>query len=124
MTVIQVKDVSIAFTVDSHNIKSFKEYVLKGAFAKRAKEKLFTALNKVSLEISSGESVAILGHNGSGKSTLLKVIAGIVPPTAGTVSTSGLIAPMIELGTGFDPELSGRENIYLSCMIMESSKVK
>jgi ABC-type polysaccharide/polyol phosphate transport system ATPase subunit len=88
----------------------------------KASVKTFKALSNVSFKVSRGESVALIGHNGCGKSTLLKTIAGLIIPQAGHVSTSGRIAPMIELGAGFDFELSGRENIELSCMLMGLSR--
>jgi ABC-2 type transport system ATP-binding protein len=95
----------------------FKEYVL-GYLQRQHESRIFRALADVNFEIQKGEAVALLGHNGCGKSTLLKVIAGIIPPSAGRIDTWGRIAPMIELGAGFDFELSGRENILLSCMLM------
>jgi ABC-2 type transport system ATP-binding protein len=76
------------------------------------------ALDDVSVYAEKGECIALVGHNGCGKSTLLKVIAGILQPIAGDISIKGRIAPLIELGAGFDPELSGRENVYLSCSLM------
>jgi ABC-type polysaccharide/polyol phosphate transport system ATPase subunit len=84
--------------------------------------KTFNALSNVSLTVNRGESLALIGHNGCGKSTLLKTIAGLIIPQNGKVITSGRIAPMIELGAGFDFELSGRENIELSCMLMGLSR--
>jgi ABC-type polysaccharide/polyol phosphate transport system ATPase subunit len=88
----------------------------------KASVKTFKALSNVSFKVNRGESVALIGHNGCGKSTLLKTIAGLIIPQTGHVSTSGRIAPMIELGAGFDFELSGRENIELSCMLMGLSR--
>lgn len=84
--------------------------------------RVFRALNGVSLEVKRGECVALVGHNGCGKSTLLKVIAGILKPHSGHVRVSGRIAPLIELGAGFDPELTGRENVYLACNLMGLTK--
>ncbi len=82
----------------------------------------FTALDDLNLEIAAGSSVGLLGHNGSGKSTLLKCIAGILRPSVGTVQVAGRVAAMLELGVGFSPELTGRENVYLNGTILGLSK--
>ncbi|MGA0571607.1 ABC transporter ATP-binding protein [Variovorax sp. VNK109] len=85
------------------------------------KPKPFQALRDVSLSLRSGESVALLGANGSGKSTLLQLVAGILAPTTGHVRVNGRLAPLIELGVGFHPELSGRENVFLNAALMGMS---
>jgi ABC-2 type transport system ATP-binding protein/lipopolysaccharide transport system ATP-binding protein len=82
----------------------------------------FHALNNVNLEVKPGEVLGIIGHNGAGKSTLLKVIARVLRPTKGRVILRGRISPLLELGAGFDPELTGRENIYLNSAILGFSK--
>lgn len=112
-SIIRVDNVSMMFNLSSERINSIKEY-----FVKAVKHELhyheFWALKNISFEVKKGESIGIVGLNGSGKSTLLKIISGILKPTSGTVETFGSIAPLIELGAGFDPDLSARENIYLN----------
>ncbi|MGE3845099.1 MAG: ABC transporter ATP-binding protein, partial [Vicinamibacterales bacterium] len=78
----------------------------------------FRALDDVSFTVNRGETLGIIGRNGGGKSTVLKLIAGVTQPTAGMISTSGRIAPLLELGTGFHPDLTGRENVYLNGCIL------
>lgn len=117
MPAVSARHISVEYTVHDYKFTTFKEYVLQ-KLRGQSQARKFAALQDVSVTIERGESVALIGHNGSGKSTLLKVIAGIIPPSAGELTTKGRIAPMIELGTGFDPELSGRENIMLSCTVM------
>jgi ABC-type polysaccharide/polyol phosphate transport system ATPase subunit len=102
-------------------IKSIKEYFM--TFIKgKLKYEEFDALNDVSFEVRKGEVVGIIGHNGAGKSTILKVISGILKPTKGEVTISGNIVPMFELGSGFDHDLTGRENIFLNGAILGYSK--
>ena len=91
---------------------------------KRARFTEFKALNDVSLRIEHGESVGLVGHNGSGKSTLLKVMARILPPDRGRVDTDGTVATLLELGAGFSPELTGRENMYLNGSILGLSRAE
>jgi ABC-type polysaccharide/polyol phosphate transport system ATPase subunit len=91
-------------------------------FRQREKHQVFEALKGISFAIGKGEVVGIVGRNGSGKSTILKVIAGIYKPTSGTVQTDGQIAAMIELGAGFHPELTGRENIMISGLLLGYSR--
>ena len=116
-TVIQVEDVSMMFNLSSEKLDSIKEYVIK-----MLKHELhfqeFWALQNISFELKKGESLGIIGLNGSEKSTLLKIISGILKPTRGQVFTAGSIAPLIELGAGFDADLSARENIYLNGAIL------
>ena len=119
--VIKVSNVSVSYTIPEHRFSGIKEFVLNG-FGRHSGKKMFQALQDISLTIERGSSVAFIGHNGCGKSTLLKTIAGVIHPQTGEVTTLGRIAPMIELGVGFDPELSGRENIVLSCMLMGLSR--
>lgn len=121
MGIIQAVNVSVEYSSPRYRTDTLKEYLVN-RLAGRNSIQVVRALNNVSLRIEAGEAVAFVGHNGSGKSTLLKVLAGIIHPTQGSVSTKGRIAPMIELGAGFDHELSGAENIYLSCMLMGLQK--
>lgn len=113
MNAIEVEHVSIRFNLASEQVSSLKEYLIKLT----KKQLLFTeffALQDISFTLPKGESMGIVGVNGSGKSTLLKVIAGIYMPYQGSVRVNGVIAPLIELGAGFDGELTARENIYLN----------
>jgi len=114
-TVIKFKNVTKKFSLLSQ--KTFKEFIpalIKGEETKKG----FTALDDISFEIQKGETIGIIGPNGSGKSTILKLIAGVMSPTTGTVTTQGKISPLIELGAGMHPELTGRENIYLNGAIL------
>ena len=119
--VVKVEDVTMRFTLNKEKVDNLKEY-----FIRMIKGKLeynnFTALNKVSFEIYKGDRLAILGLNGAGKSTLLKTIVGVYKPTEGTIYKEGVIAPLLELGAGFDPNYTGRENIYLYGAILGYSR--
>lgn len=111
--VVQVDDVSQVFNRASEQYNSLKEYAL--ALAKHElRFKEFRALDHVSFEVHKGEAFGLVGTNGSGKSTMLKIIAGVLKPSAGTCRVTGTIAPLIELGAGFDLELTAKENIYLN----------
>ena len=116
-TMIEVENVSMVFNLATERVDTLKEYVLKLAKHQLMVQK-FYALRDINLEIERGEAVALIGVNGSGKSTLLKVIAGVLHPTTGSVQVHGSIAPMIELGAGFDPELTARENIFLNGAVL------
>lgn len=120
-TAIEVRDVSVKFRLSDDRIFSMKEFVTK-KLAGKLNYKEFWALSGVSFSVAKGEVVGIIGRNGSGKSTLLKVISGIIKPTKGLVTTYGKIAPMLELGSGFDPDLTGRENIFLNGAILGYGK--
>ena len=120
-SVIKVDNVSMMFNLSSEKIDSIKEYIIK-MFKRQIHFQEFWALNDVSFELEKGDSLGIIGLNGSGKSTLLKIISGILKPTKGSVKTVGSIAPLIELGAGFDPDLSARENIYLNGAILGYSR--
>jgi len=115
--VIKVEDISMMFNLSSEKIDSIKEYLIK-AVRHELHFQEFWALEHVSFELEKGDSLGIIGLNGSGKSTLLKIISGILKPTKGRVFTAGSIAPLIELGAGFDANLSARENIYLNGAIL------
>ena len=113
MPIIQVDNVSMRFNLAQEKTETLKEYTVK-----LLKHQLFFnefyALQDVSFSIEPGESVALIGRNGSGKSTMLKLIAGVMYPSKGSVRVNGEIAPLIELGAGFDMELTARENVYLN----------
>lgn len=115
--VVSVNDVSMMFNLSSEKIDSIKEYFVK-AVRHELHFQEFWALKNVSFTLEKGDSIGIIGLNGSGKSTLLKIVSGILKPTKGTVETAGSIAPLIELGAGFDANLSARENIYLNGAIL------
>lgn len=116
-TVIEVKDVSMHFNLMVERVDSIKEYVMKLLKGKLLYND-FVALSHVSFDVHKGEIVGLVGLNGAGKSTLLKIIAGVLKPTEGKVITRGTIAPLIEVGAGFDPELTARENVYLNGAIL------
>lgn len=117
LPIIEVKNVSMRFNLATEKTDTIKEY-----FVKLLKRQLmfneFYALKGVSLTVNRGEAVALIGANGSGKSTLLKCIAGVLHPTTGSIEVRGSIAPLIELGAGFDPDLTARENIYLNGAVL------
>ena len=118
-TMVEVNHVSMVFNIASEQLNSLKEYAI--ALSKRELHfKEFRALDDVSLEVKRGDVFGILGTNGSGKSTLLKIIAGVLEPTKGTCTVNGDIAPLIELGAGFDMELTARENIFLNGALLLS----
>lgn len=109
---VSVKDVGMCFNVSHERVDNLKEYVIR--FLKRdLKYNEFWALKDISFDIKKGERLGVLGLNGSGKSTLLKIVSGVLKPTVGSISTQGVIAPLLELGAGFHSEYTGRENIYL-----------
>lgn len=119
--IVEVDNLTIRFNMASEKVDNLKEYVIKLA-KKELNFKEFLALQEVSLKVKKGESWALIGVNGSGKSTLLKAISGILKPYKGTVSVYGEIAPLIELGAGFDGNLTARENIYLNGTVLGHSK--
>ncbi|TFD70101.1 ABC transporter ATP-binding protein [Cryobacterium sp. Hb1] len=114
-TIISVSDVSKKFVLHKH--KSLKERIVNANTAKQHRQD-FWALRNISLDVETGSTVGLVGHNGSGKSTLLKVIGGIIEPTSGTVKRRGRMAALLELGAGFHPDLTGRENVYLNAAIL------
>ncbi|MBO2944785.1 ATP-binding cassette domain-containing protein [Paenibacillus sp. F411] len=118
---IELNDVSMKFRMSNDKILSLKEFVVKKLSGK-LEYKDFTAIDNVSFSIEKGEVVGIVGSNGAGKSTLLKIIAGILSPSKGDVQIKGTIAPMLELGAGFDMDLTARENIFLNGAILGYSK--
>ena len=114
---IRVNDVSMMFNLSTEKIDNLKEYVIR-ILKRTLSFREFWAVKNVSITVQSGDRVGIIGLNGSGKSTLLKLIAGVLKPTQGTVVSCGKIAPLIELGAGFDQDLSVRENIFLNGAIL------
>ena len=119
--VIDVSDVTVRFNRASQQVNNLKEYVIK-MVKKELMFQEFLALQDVSLQVRKGEAWGIVGTNGSGKSTLLKLICGILKPYKGSVSLSGTIAPLIELGAGFDGELTARENVLLNGTLLGYSE--
>jgi len=111
--VISVKDVSMMFNLSRDKVMGLKEYIVKGLKRQLFYDE-FWALNDVSFDVQRGEVVGILGLNGSGKSTLLKLIAGVFKPTKGSIDVCGSVAPLLELGSGFDPEFSAKENVFMN----------
>lgn len=119
---LKVNDVSIRFNLSKEKVDNLKELILKKLKGEKIRFNEFWALKNVSFDLYRGDRLGILGLNGAGKSTLLKVIAGVYKPTSGSVKRYGHIAPMIELGAGFDPNYTGRENIYLYGSVLGFSR--
>ena len=115
--IITVENISMRFNLAEEKTDTLKEYFLKMVTGKLHFQE-FYALRDVSFSVEKGESVALIGRNGSGKSTMLKIIAGVLSASSGNVCVSGSIAPLIELGAGFDFDLTARENIYLNGAVM------
>ncbi len=120
-TIISVNNVSMRFNLAKEKVDSLKEYLIRAVKGKLQYDE-FWALNDVSFDVKKGDSVGLIGLNGSGKSTMLKVIAGVLKPTKGNVMVNGSVAPLIELGAGFDFDLTGRENIYLNGALLGRSR--
>ncbi len=115
--VISLQDIVVSYRAPTERFATFKEYAIR-VVQGRVKHTEFLAVDHINLDIYPGEVFGIIGQNGAGKSTLLKVIARVLPPTEGRVVISGWIAPLLELGAGFHPELTGRENIFLNGAIL------
>ena len=111
-TAVKVENVSVMFNLNKEKVDNIKEYLIK-MVKRELRFTEFWALKNISFEVKQGERIGILGFNGAGKSTMLKVIAGVLKPTKGSVEVNGVIAPLLELGAGFDMNYSGSENIYL-----------
>lgn len=120
--IIVADNVSMCFNLASEHVDSLKDLLIKKIKFQSCSFDEFWALNNISFSVDKGESCALIGANGSGKSTMLKIISGILTPTKGSVEVNGSIAPLIELGAGFDYELTGRENIFLNGAILGYSK--
>lgn len=118
---IDLQHVSMRFNMSRERVDSIKEYMVRLVRRELFYDE-FWALKDVSFSVVNGEVVGLLGLNGAGKSTLLKVVAGVMKPTEGTATVNGTIAPLIELGAGFDPDLTARENVYMNGAILGYSK--
>jgi ABC-2 type transport system ATP-binding protein len=118
---IHLQDVGLCYRLAKHRIPSFKEYAIHWMRGALRYEELW-ALDAIDLTVHRGESLGIVGRNGAGKSTLLKVISKVLKPTRGRAEIRGTLAPILELGTGFDVELSGHENIYLNGLLLGHSR--
>ncbi len=119
--VIELKNVGIKFNLSQEKVDSLKEYVIK-LIKKELMYNEFWALKDVTFSVKKGDRVGLLGLNGAGKSTLLKIICGVYKPSEGTVSHKGVIAPLLELGAGFDPQYTGKENIFLYGSVLGYSR--
>ncbi|KHF35102.1 Teichoic acids export ATP-binding protein TagH [Paenibacillus sp. P1XP2] len=119
--IIDIQDVSMCFNMATEKITTVKEFIIKKLKGQISYTE-FWALSNISFQIKKGEMFGVLGLNGAGKSTLLKVIAGVLKPTKGQIRVCGRMAPLIELGAGFDAELTARENIYLNGAVLGYSK--
>lgn len=118
---IRLDRVSMKFNMSRERVDSIKEYIVK-ALKRQLFFDEFWALKDISFEVKKGEVFGLIGLNGAGKSTLLKLVAGVMKPTSGTVMVDGTIAPLIELGAGFDPDLTARENIYMNGAVLGYNK--
>ena len=118
---IRAKNISVRYLMTYDRVKSIKEYLVQ-LIKRQIQYEEFWALKDISFTVKRGEVLGIIGHNGAGKSTLLKVISGILKPTEGTVEVKGTVVPMLELGSGFDFDLTGRENVFLNGAILGYSE--
>jgi len=119
--IIELTDVSVRYRLAKHRPPSLKEYAIHWITGALTYEPLW-ALSGVSLSVAPGENLGIVGRNGAGKSTLLKVISRVLKPTRGRVEVHGQVAPILALGTGFDYELTGRENVLLNALLLGHSR--
>lgn len=114
---VEARHITMDFRIDQNRTTNLKEFVVD-ALHRQTHTTTFRALDDVSFTAEKGSVAGLIGHNGAGKSTLLKIISGIYPPTSGSVALQGTLVPMLELGSGFDAELTGRENIFLNGAIL------
>ena len=120
-TVIRLENVSVRYRLPEERIGTFKEYMIR-LLQKRVRYNSFFALNNVNIDIKKGEIFGFIGRNGAGKSTLLKVVSRVLVPTEGRVWIKGWVSPLLELGAGFHPELTGRENVFLNGTLLGHSR--
>jgi ABC-type polysaccharide/polyol phosphate transport system ATPase subunit len=121
--IVRLEGVSVEYRVPRERIGTFKEYAIR-VLQRRVRHQVFNALREVSFEVRLGEVFGIIGHNGAGKSTLLKVVSRVLRPTHGRVWVKGRVAPLLELGAGFHPELSGRENVFLNGTLLGHTRAE
>lgn len=114
---VEARHITMDFRIDQNRTTNLKEFVVD-TLRRQTHATTFRALDDVSFTAEKGSVTGLIGHNGAGKSTLLKIISGIYPPTSGSVALQGTLVPMLELGSGFDAELTGRENIFLNGAIL------
>ena len=119
--VVDVQHVTMKFNLSTEKVDNLKEYFIR-TIKRNIMYNEFTALDDVSFQVRKGEVFGLVGLNGSGKSTMLKLVSGIYKPTSGTIRVDGVLAPLIELGAGFDMNLTARENVYLNGSVMGYSK--
>ncbi len=119
--IIQLENVSVSYRLPSERIGTFKEYAIR-KLQRKIKIDKFWALTDITLQVNKGEVFGLIGNNGAGKSSMLKVISKVLKPTKGRVVVYGKIAPLLELGAGFHPELSGRENVFLNGALLGYSR--
>ena len=119
--IIEVDNVSMEFFMADQKVDNLKEFVIRLIKGKMEKKKR-KVLEDISFTVKRGESIGLIGHNGAGKSTLLKILTGILRPTKGTVKVHGVVAPLLNLGAGFDYEATAKENVYLNGAILGYSK--
>jgi lipopolysaccharide transport system ATP-binding protein len=122
-TIIQMENVSVEYRVPQEQFGTFKEYMIR-LLEGKVQHRTFNALNGVSFNINQGEVFGLIGQNGAGKSTLLKLVARVLRPTQGRVLVMGRVAPLLEVGAGFHPELTGRENVYLNGAMLGFNRVE
>jgi ABC-2 type transport system ATP-binding protein len=120
-TVVHLENVSVRYRVPTDRIGTFKEYMIR-TIKRQVQFRTFWAVNDISLNVQRGEVFGLIGDNGAGKSTLLKVVARVLRPTKGRVVVKGKVAPLLELGAGFHPELNGKENIFLNGALLGYSQ--
>lgn len=118
---VEVKNVRMVFNLMEENVDTLKEYVMRLLKGKLFYNE-FVSLDNISFTVEKGDILGIIGFNGAGKSTMLKILAGVLKPTEGYIKVNGTIAPLIEVGAGFDPELTARENVFLNGAILGYSR--